>query len=147
LEIHEEVPNGPEAPQRARRLLEEFESRIPNDVMIYARVVLSEIVTNSYKHSGAPDGAPIEITVKDSQDVLRLEVIDRSIFDPTPETSDELRSAKWGLVVVDRIADRWGRISEGGIWAEFHLEKRAASRGPRGGPGKGGQHDTASMRS
>jgi anti-sigma regulatory factor (Ser/Thr protein kinase) len=83
--------------------------------------VLSEIVTNSYKHSGAPEGAPIAISITQSKDVLRLDVVDRSIFDPTPETTIELRSAKWGLVIVDRIADRWGRVTEGGIWAEFNL--------------------------
>jgi hypothetical protein len=37
------------------------------------------------------------------------------------ETTEELRSAKWGLLVVERVADDWGRISEGGIWAEFQL--------------------------
>jgi hypothetical protein len=52
---------------------------------------------------------------------LRLEVMDRSVFDPTPETSGELREVKWGLVLLDRIADDWGRISEGGIWAQFGL--------------------------
>jgi anti-sigma regulatory factor (Ser/Thr protein kinase) len=88
-------------------------------VLIDARIVLSEVVSNSYKHAGNPPGAPIEVTVTDSQDHLRLEILDRSIFDPTPETTKELRSAKWGLHVVDQIADRWGRITEGGIWAEF----------------------------
>ena len=61
------------------------------------------------------------VTVSDSQDVLRVEVVDRSIFDPTPETTEELRSAKWGLRILDRVADAWGRISQGGIWAEFRL--------------------------
>lgn len=121
MEVRKEIPNGPEAAALARRVLDPFESRVPEDVLVDVRLVLSEIVTNSYKHAGSPEGTPIEITVRDSQDVLRLDVIDRSIFDPTPETTEELRSVKWGLVVVDRVADDWGRISEGGIWAEFRL--------------------------
>jgi anti-sigma regulatory factor (Ser/Thr protein kinase) len=90
-------------------------------VLIDARIVLSEIVSNSYKHAGNPAGAPIDVTVTDSPDHLRLEVMDRSIFDPTPETPQELRSAKWGLRIVDQLADDWGRITEGGIWAEFDI--------------------------
>jgi hypothetical protein len=41
---------------------------------------------------------------------------------PSPETNEELRSAKWGLLLVERVADDWGRISEGGMWAELQLE-------------------------
>jgi serine/threonine-protein kinase RsbW len=121
MEVRRDIPNAQEAAAQARRLLDPFVSRIPEEVLEDARLVLSELVTNSYKHAGSPEGTPIHITLRDSQDRLRLEVIDRSIFDPTPETTEELRSAKWGLLVVERVADDWGRISEGGIWAEFKL--------------------------
>jgi hypothetical protein len=53
-----------------------------------------------------------------------VEILDRSIFDPTPETREELRAAKWGLHIVDRLSDEWGRITEGGIWAEFAIAGR-----------------------
>jgi anti-sigma regulatory factor (Ser/Thr protein kinase) len=122
--MREEVPNGPEAAAQARRLLDPLESRIPEDTLVDARIVLSEIVSNSYKHAGNPPGAPIEVTVTYSSDRLRLEILDRSIFDPTPETAEELRAAKWGLHIVDQLADEWGRISEGGIWAEFDIPRR-----------------------
>lgn len=121
MEVRGEIPNAPEAAAQARRLLDPFVSRIPEDVLDDARLVLSELVTNSYKHAGSPEGTLIHITLRESQDRLRLEVVDRSIFDPTPETTEELRSTKWGLLVVERVADDWGRISEGGIWAEFQL--------------------------
>jgi anti-sigma regulatory factor (Ser/Thr protein kinase) len=81
-------------------------------------------VTNSFKHAGNPPGAPIEVTVIDSADRLRLEILDRSIFDPTSETTSELRSARWGLHIVDRVAGEWGRITDGGIWAEFDISER-----------------------
>ena len=81
--------------------------------------MVSELVTNSYKHAGSPEGSPIDVVLDLNEERLRLEVIDHSIFDPTPESSKELREKKWGLFLVDRIADSWGRISEGGIWAEL----------------------------
>jgi anti-sigma regulatory factor (Ser/Thr protein kinase) len=124
VEIREEIPNGPEAAVQARRLLDRLESRVPEDKLVDARIVLSEVVTNSYKHAGNPSGAPIEITLVDSVDRLRLEIMDRSIFDPSPETTEELRDAKWGLHIVDMVADRWGRITEGGIWVELDIAEQ-----------------------
>jgi anti-sigma regulatory factor (Ser/Thr protein kinase) len=102
-----------------------------------ARLVLSEIVTNSYKHAGNPIGHPIEVIIDLSAERLRLEVIDRSIFDPTPETTQELRSAKWGLTLIERVSDAWGRVSEGGIWAEFNLQKPPRESPSRPPPVKG----------
>jgi hypothetical protein len=63
--------------------------------------------------------SPIDLILNLDEECLRVAVIDHSIFDPTPESSKELRETKWGLFLVDRIADNWGRISEGGIWAEL----------------------------
>jgi len=123
LEVRTDIPNGPEAPAQARRVVDRFQASVGEDVLVDARMILSEIVTNSYKHSGNPPGEPIQLTITDAEDRLRIEVQDGSIFDPTPETTEELRSRKWGLLMVDRIADSWGRISEGGIWAEIGLGK------------------------
>ena len=53
--------------------------------------------------------------------VRQVEVVDHSIFDPTPESSRELRKRNWGLTIVDSVTDDWGRMSEGGIWAEFQV--------------------------
>jgi anti-sigma regulatory factor (Ser/Thr protein kinase) len=122
VQVREEIRNGPHAPAQARRLVDSLTDSVPAPILDEVRLITSEIVTNSYKHAGNPPGHPIEVTLHLRTDRLRLEVIDRSVFDPTPETSTELREVKWGLVILDRIADRWGRISEGGIWAEFRLD-------------------------
>ena len=121
MEVRREIANGPQAAAEARALVTSFSSRVPNDLLDGVRLVLSEVVTNSYKHAGKPEGAPIEVVLDLSSRRFRLEVTDRSIFDPTPETTFELRSARWGLTILDRLADRWGRVSEGGIWAEFDI--------------------------
>jgi anti-sigma regulatory factor (Ser/Thr protein kinase) len=118
-----DIPNSPHAAAEARRLVESVAEEIPARVLDDIRLVVSEIVSNSYKHAGNPPGHPIEVELERRRDRVRLTVIDRSIFDPTPESSRELHEVKWGLLLVDRIADDWGRISEGGIWAEFHLQE------------------------
>jgi anti-sigma regulatory factor (Ser/Thr protein kinase) len=120
VEVRRDIANGPQAAAEARALVvNSFASRLPSDLLDDVRLALTEVVTNSYKHSGTPEGAPIKIVLDMNGQRFRLEVTDRSIFDPTPETAFELRSARWGLTILDRLADRWGRVSEGGIWAEF----------------------------
>jgi anti-sigma regulatory factor (Ser/Thr protein kinase) len=123
VEIQRNIANGPQAAIEARRLVDSLEDEVPAQVLDDVRLVATELVTNSYKHAGNPPGHPIEVTLDVQPDHLRLVVIDRSVFDPTPETSTELRDVKWGLVLLDRIADGWGRISEGGLWAEFRLQR------------------------
>ncbi len=123
MEIKRDISNGPQAPAEARRVVDSLSEDVPAPVLDEVRLVTSELVTNSYKHAGNPPGHPIAVTLDLRPDRLRLEVVDGSVFDPTPETSTELRDVRWGLVIVDRIADAWGRISEGGIWAEFSLHR------------------------
>ena len=86
-----------------------------------AALVVSELVTNSYKFAGLREGVPIDVVLELTEDRLRVEVIDHSVFDPTPETPKELRETKWGLFLVDKLAESWGRIAEGGIWVEFRV--------------------------
>jgi anti-sigma regulatory factor (Ser/Thr protein kinase) len=121
VEIRGDIANGLQAPAEARRLVNSLADDIPAPVLDDIRLVASELVTNSVKHAGNPPGHPIQVILDLNPDRVRLEVVDRSVFDPTPETSNELREVKWGLVLLDRIADDWGRVSEGGIWAEFRL--------------------------
>jgi serine/threonine-protein kinase RsbW len=119
METRTAVSNGPGAPAEARRFVRSLGDRLPDSLLDDAALVVSELVTNSYKHAGAPEGSPIDVILNLDEERLRVAVIDHSVFDPTPESSQELRETKWGLFLVDRIADNWGRISEGGIWAEL----------------------------
>lgn len=123
MDIRRDIANGLRAPAEARDVVNSLADDIPASVLDDVRLVTSELVTNSVRHAGNPPGHPIQVILNINPDRVRLEVIDRSVFDPTPETSTELREVKWGLVLVDRIADDWGRISEGGIWAEFGLHQ------------------------
>ena len=82
MEVRAEIANGPQAAAQARRLLDPFEMHLPEDLLAEARLILSEIVTNSYKHAGNTEGAPIRVDVDATAGRLRIEVLDRSIFDP-----------------------------------------------------------------
>jgi anti-sigma regulatory factor (Ser/Thr protein kinase) len=123
LERERDIPTGPRAPAEARRFVDSLADRLPEAFLDDVRLVTSELVTNSVKHAGNPPGHPINVKVEVHSDRLRLHVVDRSVFDPTPETTRESRDVKWGLRLVDRIADSWGRISEGGVWVEFRVPR------------------------
>lgn len=125
MEEQRDIPTGPRAQAEARQFVDSLVDHVPGLVLDDVRLVASELVGNSVKHAGNPPGHPIHIKLQVRPDRLRLEVVDRSIFDPNPETSDELREVRWGLLIVDRIAEAWGRIDppEGGIWAEFRLSR------------------------
>jgi anti-sigma regulatory factor (Ser/Thr protein kinase) len=118
VETRTTVANGVTAPADARRFVASFADRVSRPVLDDLLVVASELVTNSYKHAGNPEGFPIEVGIDLTQDRVRLEVVDHSVLDPTPETAEERQDVKLELALVERIADAWGRI-EGGVWAEF----------------------------
>jgi anti-sigma regulatory factor (Ser/Thr protein kinase) len=118
VETRTTVANGATAPADARRFVASFADRVSRPVLDDLLLVASELVTNSYKHAGNPDGFPIEVGIDLTEDRVRLEVVDHSILDPTPETAEERQDVKLELALVERIADTWGRI-EGGVWAEI----------------------------
>ena len=87
-----------------------------------ALIATSEVVTNAVEH-GCP---PIELRVDRADDHVRVEVRDTSPLPPrrredAPDASD-VRGR--GLVIVERLADRWGideRIDGKAVWFELDL--------------------------
>ena len=134
METQLDIPTGPRAAAEARQFVSSLADHVPAPILDDVRLVTSELVGNSVKHAGNPPGHPIHVKIQVRSDRLRLEVVDRSVFDPAPETIEELREVKWGLVLVDRIADAWGRIDPpaGGIWVEFSVPQSRDQPPPRG---------------
>ena len=94
------------APSEARRAIDQLEADLGNRLTENVRLLVSELVTNSIRHSGAPDDRPIEFVLSASFDVVRIEVVDRGTW-RTPNPHPDGTSG-WGLYLVDRLADRWG---------------------------------------
>ena len=90
------------------------------------RLLVSELVTNSVRHSGAADHAKVEFRVLMDVSCLRVEVADSGKgFQKTvtPSTPDQISG--WGLQIVERLSDRWGvdpRDELGStVWFEIDL--------------------------
>jgi anti-sigma regulatory factor (Ser/Thr protein kinase) len=84
-----------------------------------AVLVLSELVTNAITH--ATGGCTLEVRHRD--DLVRLEVRDRSPQAPVMRVVDASHVGGRGLYVVDAIAETWGwePTAEGKrVWAIVH---------------------------
>jgi anti-sigma regulatory factor (Ser/Thr protein kinase) len=115
---------GREAPSAVRTALRERGGHMPTDLRDDLLLLLTEVVTNSVRHSGASDGDRIEIELRERADAVHVVVTDPGQgFDPPrrPEP-DHSTTGGLGLVLVDRLARTWGteRTKRGWtVWFEL----------------------------
>jgi anti-sigma regulatory factor (Ser/Thr protein kinase) len=114
---------GSSAAAEARAAVGLLEGRADAEALDDVRLLLSELVTNSVRHSGAPAGATIGLRVCVLRNGgLRAEVTDGGRgFEPTPRDLPQTEAGGWGLHLVDRLADRWGvdRRGPARVWFEI----------------------------
>jgi anti-sigma regulatory factor (Ser/Thr protein kinase) len=100
---------GPTAAAEARAAVGALDGRADASVLDDVRLLLSELVTNAVRHSGAAAGANVGIRVAVTHGRVRAEVSDPGRgFEPAPRDRPRLEAGGWGLHLVDRLADRWG---------------------------------------
>ena len=124
----QEIELGPRAAAEARAALKRLEQDVPPDVMEDARLLVSELVTNSYRHGGAGPGATATLTVDVDAGGIHVDVEDRgrgfvpSVAGDAPRE----RASGWGLTIVDRVAHRWGVTRDGctRVWFELLTQGR-----------------------
>jgi len=124
------LPLDARAPGAARVVVECLRGRLAPGVLEDVRLVVSELVTNSVRHSGAPGGALVELLVELNATVVRVEVADPGASGVVAaHTPDVERGGGFGLNLVTTLAERWAveRVigSETRVWAEL---PRAAAR-------------------
>ncbi|MFD9080048.1 ATP-binding protein [Streptomyces erythrochromogenes] len=96
-------------------------------------LLVSEVVANACLHAGGPRTLLLECT----DDLLRVEVTDSNPVAPTPRSRpDPARPGGYGLLIVERIARRWGTVplADGKcVWAEIDSPLRSPddARGPQ----------------
>jgi transcriptional regulator with XRE-family HTH domain/anti-sigma regulatory factor (Ser/Thr protein kinase) len=114
-------PNTTHTPALARAALAATAVGIPAAPFDDALLLISELVTNSVRHSES-DWIDVAITVE--TDRLRIEVSDQSTRPIRPRTRAEDNAGGWGLALVAQLATRWGVEREDTgktIWVEFDL--------------------------
>ena len=120
------------APAIARRAVEKLAADVDPDVLRDAQLLVSELVTNSIKHSGSED--PITVRAWARRSGLKVEVGDGGYgFDAAPVAADHHAEGGRGLLILETLADRWGVSREACTRVWFELSPRPVSRTARAG--------------
>lgn len=120
----------PSAVGRARALVDSLQGRLPERVLEDARLLVSELVTNSLRHASLRPDQPIELSLTLDDSVLRAEVRDFGKgFEHEPRTPQPEGEAGWGLFLVAKLAARWDVQTEGPtrVWFELPVATTASS--------------------
>ncbi len=102
---------------------------LPGGVLQDAKLLSSELLTNSIQHAGLSAEDRVQVTVAWSGAVLRVVVRDGALKPDATELTGSFRpepgrQSGWGLFLIDRIASRWGMTLEGrsGYWFELRVD-------------------------
>jgi anti-sigma regulatory factor (Ser/Thr protein kinase) len=125
---HFDLPRSLEAPGLGRHLLTRALEEVSEPALQDILLVLTELVTNSVRHSPAGPERAVEVGLTIDHGMLTLEVCDPGWgidTDIVPEPRG-LEGGGWGLVLVDRLSTRWGVRANDHmcVWAEFDLDDR-----------------------
>ncbi len=132
------IPLGADAPGVARSVITGWlADLVAPSVLETALLLVSELVSNSVRHSGVPDGEELVVRAQFWADGFRLEVEDpgrNGVIAPTPP--DMLRGGGMGLQLVQKLSERWGleRVTAGGtrVWAQIASPPLIAPAPPSG---------------
>jgi anti-sigma regulatory factor (Ser/Thr protein kinase) len=120
------LPAVPRSIPTARHTLDRLADAVEPELLDNLRLLVSEIVTNSIRHGSA--GGSLELRLSVSQARIRVEVEDRGPgFEPAFEGDGSERESGWGLLLVDRLANRWGVISSATTMVWFEIDRERPS--------------------
>jgi serine/threonine-protein kinase RsbW len=115
------LTGGRDAARRARSALASLNGELAG-LRDTVRLLVTELVTNSFLHAGADHGDPIEVRVLATPRVVRVEVADQGPgFEPAPPSPGP--EGGFGLLLVDELADRWGVASRNPCRVWFELDR------------------------
>lgn len=107
LLVQTDLSNGASAAREARRHIAALGDTLGNEVVPDLTLLVSELVTNAFRHAGLKEGDPIGLRVELTNGTIRIEVSERG-SSGTPAIRDPGEDGGWGLRIVERVADRWG---------------------------------------
>jgi transcriptional regulator with XRE-family HTH domain len=118
-ELRKAFPAGTDTPRAARDAVSLLAGDLPTDVLETARLLTSELVTNSVKY-GPPAPATIGVFIDVDRNRIRIEVSDAAEAPPRLPSD----SGRYGMKLVDQLATRWDteRSGPGNLtWFELVL--------------------------
>jgi anti-sigma regulatory factor (Ser/Thr protein kinase) len=118
------LPAEPQAAGRARwSVLDVLDGQVDRDTLTNVLLLTSELVTNAVVH-GRIDGGEMRLYIALESSRVRVAISDPGPgFDPrsVKRPSYPLRGGGFGLLLLDKVADRWGTdsVPEHSVWFEI----------------------------
>ncbi|MYW68411.1 ATP-binding protein [Streptomyces sp. SID8379] len=138
-DIEWRLPRHARSVGRARHLFREQAASwaLPQEVAETAELLLSELMTNAYRHAKTPAGREIWARAILTRDRLRVQVTDASDVLPAPRTASSEEESGRGLALVEMLAGEWGAEprQEGVgkvVWFELGLGSPKSPTAPAG---------------
>jgi anti-sigma regulatory factor (Ser/Thr protein kinase) len=129
---------GVTAARCARRAVrEELQGALPRRRLADVELLVSELATNSVRHAGCDEAGEIAVEANVEPDRVRVALSDAGggFEAHAPEPPQTGAAGGYGLVLLDRLSDRWGVHRDGGfsVWFEVQRDKLpfGDERGPR----------------
>ncbi|HKV66577.1 MAG TPA: ATP-binding protein [Gaiellales bacterium] len=119
-ELRKAFPATVETPRLARDAVSLVAVDIPHDALEAARLLTSELVTNSVKHG--PPAASIGLFIDVDRERIRIEVADSA--EAPPQLIPATEHGGYGLTLLNALASRWDTGRDGGqnlTWFELDL--------------------------
>ena len=88
-------------------------------------LLVSELATNSVRHAGCDEAGEILMQAAVDERCVRVELCDHGggFEDHTPQAPPTGRAGGYGLVLLDRLSNRWGTERNGSFCVWFEVER------------------------
>jgi signal transduction histidine kinase len=116
------IDGGIRAPERVRRWLQSAVPWLPEESKSTLLLLTCELVNNSVRHGNAGEEDLIEIELRTIEGGIGVQVSDNGPgFSPAARERPLEEPGGWGLVLVERLAARWGVVHDKGTHVWFEL--------------------------
>jgi two-component sensor histidine kinase len=102
-----ELSAGSMAGVEARRALLEGNGALPSAVRDEVLLLVTELVTNAVRHANAGSDRAVRVELSRLSDRVKVAVFDGGAGFTAGPPAERDEADGWGLVLVDRVADRW----------------------------------------
>lgn len=113
------LPAEPSAAALARRHVRDLP--LENETRDTVALLVTELITNAMRHAEMPRDADIEVYVSGDDRAVRVDVVNEGPgFNWRRRAAEPTQPGGLGLVLVDRLARRWGIVGgeETRVWLE-----------------------------
>lgn len=122
-ELELRLPSSAQAAGMARHAIYPLRRAAP-DVVEDVLLLVTELVTNSYRHAGVFQDGWIELRVTAGRELVRVEVRDQGAgFRVSGRTVGADVGGGWGLHLIDHLTNRWGVAHDGHTCVWFEIDR------------------------